>query len=142
MAKTENKTKPTDQDANSFLKQVEPAQKQKDCQQIVNMMKKATGAEPKMWGGSIIGFGEYHYKYASGREGDWFLTGFSPRKQNISLYIMAGFERYEELMGRLGKYKTGKSCLYINKLADVDKDVLEELITLSARYVAKHQSGC
>lgn len=142
MAGSENKTKPNEQDVASFLKHVEPAQKQQDCQQILSMMKKATGAEPKMWGGSIIGFGEYHYKYASGREGDWFLTGFSPRKQNISLYIMAGFDRYEELMSQLGKYKTGKSCLYINKLADVDTDVLEKLIELSATYVEENQSGC
>ncbi|ACV26532.1 DUF1801 domain-containing protein [Kangiella koreensis] len=142
MAKTENKTQPTEQDVASFLQQVEPAQKLEDCQQILNMMKKATGAEPKMWGGSIIGFGEYHYQYASGHEGDWFLTGFSPRKQNISVYIMAGFKRYEELMAQLGKYKTGKSCLYINKLEDVDKAVLEELIKLSARYVEENQSGC
>lgn len=142
MAQTENKTKPTEQDVDSFLKQVEPAQKYQDCQKILSMMKKATGAEPKMWGGSIIGFGEYHYKYASGREGDWFLTGFSPRKQNISLYIMAGFDRYEELMSQLGKYKTGKSCLYINKLADVDTEILEKLIELSATYVKENQSGC
>lgn len=142
MAQTENKTKPTEQDVDSFLKQVESTQKQQDCQKILSMMQKATGAEPKMWGDSMIGFGQYHYKYASGREGDWFLTGFAPRKQNISLYIMAGFKRYEELMSKLGKYKTGKSCLYINKLADVDVEVLEKLIELSAAYVKENQSGC
>lgn len=142
MTKTENKTKPTDQDVASFLQQVEPAQKQEDCQRILSIMQEATQSEAKMWGGSIIGFGEYHYKYASGREGDWFLTGFSPRKQNISIYIMAGFKRYEELMAQLGKYKTGKSCLYINKLADVDMTVLEALIKLSVRYVEQNQSGC
>jgi len=142
MAQTENKTKPTEQEVDNFLKQVEPAQKQQDCLQILAMMKKATGSEPKMWGDSMIGFGQYHYKYASGREGDWFLTGFSPRKQNISLYIMAGFKQYGELMSKLGKYKTGKSCLYINKLADVDVEVLENLIDLSATYVEENQSGC
>ena len=84
-----------------------------------------------MWGSSIVGFGRYHYKYDSGREGDFMKVGFSPRKQNISLYIMTGFDRYEELMAKLGKFKTGKSCLYINKLADVDEDVLTELITIS-----------
>lgn len=142
MAGSENKTKPNEQDVASFIEQVEPAQKQQDCLQILSMMQKATGAEPKMWGGSMIGFGQYHYTYASGREGDWFLTGFAPRKQNISLYIMAGFKRYEELMCKLGKYKTGKSCLYINKLADVDVAVLEKLIELSAAYVEENQSGC
>lgn len=142
MAKADNKTKPTKKDVTDFLGQVEPEQKRKDCLAILEMMHQATQAEPKMWGDSIIGFGEYHYKYASGREGDWFLTGFSPRKQNISLYIMAGFKRYEELMSKLGKYKTGKSCLYINKLADIDEAVLKELIQLSANYVKENQSGC
>ncbi len=79
-------------------------------------MTEALDEEPVMWGDSIVGYGSYHYKYASGREGDWFVTGFSPRKQNLTLYIMSGFEKYDELMGKLGKYKTGKSCLYINKL--------------------------
>lgn len=142
MTKADNKTKPTKKDVTDFLGQVEPEQKRKDCLAILEMMRQATQAEPKMWGDSIIGFGEYHYKYASGREGDWFLTGFSPRKQNISLYIMAGFKRYEELMSKLGKYKTGKSCLYINKLADIDEAVLKELIQLSANYVKENQSGC
>ncbi|MBD3668428.1 MAG: DUF1801 domain-containing protein [Kangiella sp.] len=142
MAKADNKTQPTKKDVATFLQQVEPAQKRQDCQAILEMMQQATKADPKMWGDSMIGFGEYHYKYASGREGDWFLTGFAPRKQNISLYIMAGFKRYEELMGKLGKYKTGKSCLYINKLADVDEAVLKELIQLSASYVKENQSGC
>lgn len=142
MAKADNKTQPTNKDVAGFLEQVEPEQKRQDCQAILEMMRQATKAAPKMWGDSMIGFGEYHYKYASGREGDWFLTGFAPRKQNISLYIMAGFNRYEELMAKLGKYKTGKSCLYINKLADVDEAVLKELIQLSASYVKENQSGC
>ena len=142
MAKADNKTQPTNKDVAAFLEQVEPEQKRQDCQAILEMMQQATKADPKMWGDSMIGFGEYHYKYASGREGDWFLTGFAPRKQTISLYIMAGFKRYEELMGKLGKYKTGKSCLYINKLADVDEAVLKELIQLSASYVEENQSGC
>jgi len=90
-----------------------------------------------MWGPSIIGFGSYHYCYDSGREGDWFLTGFSPRKQNLSVYIMSGFAKYDSLMKKLGKHKTGKSCLYINKLEDIDLDVLKELIKRSAEHVAK-----
>ena len=90
-----------------------------------------------MWGDSIVGFGNYHYKYKSGREGDWFLTGFSPRKQNLTLYIMAGFSGYDNLLKDLGKYKTGKSCLYINKLEDVNLDVLRELVKQSAEHVAE-----
>ena len=88
-----------------------------------------------MWGPSIIGFGTYHYKYASGREGDWMLTGFSPRKTKHSLYIMAGFKRFDDLMQKLGKYKTGKSCLYVNKLEDIDEEVLRQLIRESMEYM-------
>lgn len=97
-------------------------------------MEKATGEEPRLWG-SIVGFGDYHYRYESGREGDWFLAGFAPRKQNLSLYIMAGFDKYDELLSRLGKYKTGKACLYINKVEDVDLEVLEELVRRSAEHM-------
>jgi hypothetical protein len=99
-------------------------------------MKQVTRKKPKMWGPSIVGFGEYHYRYESGHEGDSFLAGFSPRKQNLTLYIMAGFTRYDGLMKKLGKYKTGKSCLYIKKLDDIDLSVLGELITLSVQHVA------
>ncbi len=88
-----------------------------------------------MWGTSIVGFGTYHYKYASGREGDWMLTGFSPRKQALTLYIMAGFEKYQELMDQLGTFKTGKSCLYVKRLSDINLDVLEELVRESVRYM-------
>jgi hypothetical protein len=94
-------------------------------------MKKATNAEPKMWGTSIIGFGDYHYKYESGRENDWFLAGFSPRAQNLTLYMMGGLD--PELLKKLGKYKTGKGCLYINKMEDVDSKVLSELITSAVK---------
>ena len=111
-----------------FLNSVEDVKKQEDSFRILKLMREITGEEPKMWGNSIIGFGSYHYKYDSGREGDWFQTGFSPRKQNMTLYIMTGFDRYEELLAKLGKYKTGKSCLYIKRLSDVDVDVLEEII--------------
>ena len=98
-------------------------------------MQEVTGKEPKMWGDSIIGFDSYHYKYASGREGDWPIAGFSPRKQALSIYIMAGFKKYDELMQKLGKYKTGKSCLYVKKLEDVDREVLKKLIQESVEYM-------
>ena len=142
MAKAENKTKPTGKSVTEFLNQVEHEQKRADSFAILEMMKAQTGLEPKMWGDSIIGFGDYRYKYASGREGDWFLVGFSPRKQNLTLYIMAGINQYPELLKKLGKHKTSKACLYINKLADVDTSVLEDIIKKSAQYTAKHQSGC
>jgi hypothetical protein len=100
-------------------------------------MKKITMEEPKMWGPSIVGFGNYHYKYESGREGDWFLTGFSPRKASLTLYIMAGFKEYDELLEKLGKHKTGSSCLYVNKLEDVDLKVLTQLIKQSVQKMKK-----
>ncbi len=136
----ELKTKKNDGDVEAFIDGIDP-KKQDDCRTILAMMKDITGEEPAMWGESIIGFGSYHFKYASGREGDWMLTGFSPRKQNFSLYIMAGFDQYEPLMEQLGKHKTGKSCLYINKLADIDQDILRELITRSIAHTEKH-GGC
>ncbi|MBT8301536.1 MAG: DUF1801 domain-containing protein, partial [Maribacter sp.] len=102
-----------------------------DSVKLVDLMKEITGEDPVMWGPSIIGFGSYHYKYDSGREGDMLLTGFSPRKQNLSLYIMAGFSNYGNLMQKLGKYKTGKSCLYIKRLSEINIDVLKELIKAS-----------
>lgn len=142
MAKADNKTQPNAQSPIDFLNSVEQEQKRKDSLEILEMMREQTGHEPKMWGDSIIGFGDYHYQYASGREGDWFLAGFSPRKQNITLYIMAGISQYPDLLGSLGKHKTSKACLYINKLADVDKEVLKDLIKKSADYTAKHQTGC
>lgn len=140
--KTQNKTQPTTQSVKAFLDSVEHDQKRADSFEILEMMREQTGLEPKMWGDSMIGFGEYHYRYASGREGDWFLVGFSPRKQNLTLYIMAGINQYPELLTKLGKHKTSKACLYINKLADVDKAVLRDIIKKSAEYTAEHQSGC
>lgn len=119
----------------AFLQGVEDEQKRQDSFELLALMEEITGVAPQMWGGSIIGFGSYHYVYESGREGDWFLTGFSPRKQNLSLYIMSGFDRYEALMERLGKHKTGKSCLYVKQLTDLDRGVLRELITDSVRYL-------
>lgn len=138
MAKqAELKTKQTEASVDDFLNAIPDEQTRKDCFEIAKIMKQATKSEPKMWGTSIVGFGSYHYKGASGREGDWMLTGFSPRKQNLTLYIMAGFDRYEALLKKLGKFSTGKSCLYIKKLADVDKKVLKELVTESVKVMKR-----
>lgn len=134
----ELKTQQNDASVVDFLNKVEKDQKRTDSFAILDMMREITGTEPKMWGASIIGFGSYHYKYESGREGDWFIVGFSPRKQNISLYMMSGFEGRDEILSRLGKYKTSKACLYINKLADVDVDVLKELIQKSVDQKDQH----
>lgn len=128
---SENKTKPTDKNVQEFLESIEPPQKREDSFTLLALMKEITGEEAQMWGETMIGFGSYHYKYASGREGDSFLTGFSPRKQNFSVYITAGFDDYAALLGKLGKHKTSKSCLYINKLKDVDMVVLRELVQRS-----------
>lgn len=133
----ELKTKKNEASVATFLANVEPVRKREDAQQICALMQEATGAEPKMWGDTIIGFGDYTYQYESGRTGEWMLVGFSPRKQNLTLYIMPGFEHYEDLLARLGKHKTGKSCLYINKLADVDLTVLQELITQSVEHMKR-----
>jgi len=133
----ELKTKPNEQSVEAFLNSVEDEKKRQDCLTILEMMKQITKAEPQMWGTSMVGFGTYHYKYESGREGDWFVAGFSPRKQNLTLYIMAGFSRYDELLSKLGKFKTGKSCLYIKKLEDVDLPTLKELIKQSVAHVSK-----
>jgi len=129
----ELKTKVNKASVDKFLRGIKNEQKREDCYKILDIMQKATKAESKMWGTSIVGFGSYHYKYASGREGDWFLTGFSPRKQNITLYIMSGFDEYDKLLKKLGKYSTGKACLYIKKLEDVDKKALKELVKLSVK---------
>ena len=131
----ELKTKPNKASIDNFLNGVKDEKKRNDAYKILELMKKITKEEPIMWGPSIVGFGKYHYKYESGREGDWFLTGFSPRKQNLTLYIMSGFKRYDELMKKLGKFKTGSSCLYINKLEHVDIKVLKELIAESVKYM-------
>jgi hypothetical protein len=103
----------------------------------MKIMERVTKARPKMWGGSMVGYGKYRYKYASGREGEWFTAGFSPRVQSLTLYIMSGFREYNALMKRLGKHKTGKSCLYVKRLEDVDLNVLEELIERSVRHVER-----
>jgi len=131
----ELKTIKTDASVQEFLDAVEHPTRRKDSFTILEMMREITGTEPALWGPSIVGFDTYHYKYASGREGEWPVVGFSPRKQNLTLYIMDGFESYDALLARLGKYKTGKSCLYINKLADVDQDALRELVRQSVDQV-------
>ncbi|MGP1352190.1 MAG: DUF1801 domain-containing protein [Parasphingopyxis sp.] len=131
----ENKTKPTKKSPADFIAAVEPDWKRADAQTVCAMMERLSGEKPKMWGPSIIGFGQYHYKYESGREGDFMLTGFSPRKTALTLYIMGGFPRHEEIMARLGTYKTGKSCLYVKRLSDIDMDVLEELVAASLSYM-------
>ena len=127
----ENKTVKTGASVDEFMAGVENKRRREDGLVLLEMMRDVTGLEPEMWGPSIIGFGSYHYRYDSGREGDMPLVGFSPRKQSLSLYIMSGFDEYEGLLGKLGKHRTGASCLYINKLADVDMGVLRELVSQS-----------
>ena len=131
----ELKTQKNKASVEKFINSVENDKRKRDSFVVLELMKKITNSEPSMWGTAIVGFGSYQYKYASGREGDWFLTGFSPRKQSLSLYIMSGFSKYDEILKRLGNYKTGKSCLYINKIEDVHIDVLEELIESSISYL-------
>ncbi|HCA42430.1 MAG TPA: DUF1801 domain-containing protein [Bacteroidetes bacterium] len=124
----EPKTKVTEVKPLDFINQVEDEKKRKDSLVILKMFKEITGEKPKMWGPSMIGFGKYHYKYESGHEGDCFITGFSPRKQALTLYVLGNFKGKDELLAKLGKYKNGKSCLYIKKLEDVDLSVLRKLI--------------
>jgi hypothetical protein len=136
----ELKTKKTDDSVEAFLNSVEHDKRRTDAFKVLDLMKEVTGEAPKMWGSSIVGFGDYRYKYESGREGEWFLAGFSPRKQNLTLYVMAGFDEYDDLLSKLGKYNTGKSCLYINKLEDVDLPTLKQLVKKSVEHVAETNS--
>jgi hypothetical protein len=129
------KTQPNDRSVEDFLNSVENDTKRQDSFTILEMMKEATDEEPIMWGDSIIGFGTYRYKYANGKEAEWFLTGFSPRVQNLTLYIMDGFEEYDNLLGKLGKHSTGKSCLYVKRLDNVDTAVLKEMIEKSVAHM-------
>jgi hypothetical protein len=131
----ELKTQKNDASVDEFLSKIEKDQRRQDCIEVLEIMKEITGEKPFMWGDSIVGFGQYHYKGASGREGDWFITGFSPRKQNLTLYLMAGFDRFAGLMEKLGKYKAGSGCLYVNKLSDLNKEVLETLIKESYNFM-------
>ncbi|SMR81556.1 protein of unknown function (DU1801) [Aliiroseovarius halocynthiae] len=123
-----NKTQPNDADVSRFICGVEPAAKRYDAEKLDQLFRDITGYQPVMWGPSIIGYGQYHYTYDSGRKGDFLATGFSPRKARHSIYIMPGYADYGDVLSRLGKHKMGKSCLYVNKLSDVDLDVLAELI--------------
>jgi hypothetical protein len=134
------KTQRTDASVTELLESVPNERRRKDGFAVLELMKEVTGEEPAMWGTSIVGFGSYRYKYASGREGEWPLVGFSPRKQNLTLYIMSGFDDYDALLADLGKYRTGKACLYINKLEDVDLGILRELVKQSADHVAETHS--
>ena len=131
----ELKTKPNDQSVEDFLNKVPDEKKRQDSFAILELMKQVTGDEPIMWGDSIVGFGTYRYKYASGKEGEWPVTGFSPRKQNLTLYIMSGFDEYDDLLNKLGKHSTGKSCLYIKKMEDIDQYVLREIISKSVDHM-------
>ena len=135
------KTRPTDASVEAFIDAVDHPRRREDARTLLVLMQRVTGEAPVMWGPSIVGYGSYHYRYASGQEGDWPVAGFSPRKQNLSIYIMAGFRGYDDLLSRLGKYKTGKSCLYVNKLADVDLDVLETLVRASVAEMKRRYPG-
>lgn len=136
---TENKTKQTDTSVDAFLSNIQNAQKQADCRSITQLMQDITGEPPKMWGTSIIGFGTYHYKYASGREGDNCVTGLSPRAQAITIYLNYGMADKKDLLDKLGKYTTGGACLYIKKLSDVDMPTLKKLIAESVKQVKENQ---
>jgi len=128
-----NKTVETDASVDAFIEAVENNSRRSDSRDLIVLMQTITGHEPRMWGPSMVGFGSYHYRYASGREGDFFITGFSPRKTALSVYVMPGLERYEKQLARLGPHKTGKSCLYLKNLDTVDRDVLKEIISDSVR---------
>lgn len=125
----ENKTQVTEVDPATFIASVEHPTRRTDAEYLLAMMRRVTGCEPQMWGPSIVGFGRYHYRYESGREGDFMITGFSPRKANLVVYVLPGYDDISDDLAELGKHKIGKSCLYINKLADVDLTVLERIVT-------------
>ncbi|HEY4322409.1 MAG TPA: DUF1801 domain-containing protein [Mucilaginibacter sp.] len=131
------KTKPTEVNVESFLDKLTDENARNDSFKLIQLMEKVIGEKAKMWGLSIVGFGKYHYKYDSGHEGEICLSGFSPRKGNLSLYVLAGFPGQEDLLARLGKHKAGKGCLYLKKLDDVNLDILESLVKQSADYTRK-----
>ena len=137
----ELKTKVNNASVADFLDAIEDEEVRQSCWAIAEIMEAATKAKPKMWGSNIVGFGSYHYVYASGREGDWMLTGFSPRKQNITLYLMGGLEQRGELLAKLGKYTTAKSCLYIKRLSDVHLPTLKKLVQASVKHMIKTHSS-
>lgn len=129
----ELKTRENNKSVDEFIAAVVDENKRNDCLELLALMTKVTAKDPRMWGDSIVGFGKYHYKYKSGREGDWFVTGFAPRKRDLTIYIMPGFSGYGALMAKLGKFRTGKSCLYVRKLDDIDPILLEELVKQSVK---------
>lgn len=129
----EAKTRPTKVKVTDFLNKIPDAERREDCFAVAKMMEEITGEKPQMWGPSIVGFGTYHYKYASGREGDWPVAAFSPRKGDLTLYLMPGFENRDELLSKLGKHKTGVSCLYIKRLSDIHIPTLKKLIKASVK---------
>jgi hypothetical protein len=133
----ELKTKPTQQSVTDYLDAIPDEKRRRECYTVLELMKKVAQEEPRMWGDSMVGFGSYHYKYASGHEGDAFLTGFASRKNALTVYILAGFEGYSELMAKLGTYKTGRSCLYIKKLEDIDLAILEKLVSQSVEHMRR-----
>ena len=134
----DNKTRPTRASVTAFMTAIRDPEMRTDTKKVAAMMRRATGKRARMWGPGIVGYGSYHYRYESGREGDFMITGFAPRKQALTIYIMPGFERFQGLMSKLGRYKTGKSCLYVKRLADVDETVLEQLIHESVGYMRAH----
>jgi hypothetical protein len=133
----ELKTRKTEKSVEAFLRGISDPKRRTDCEAVAAIMKKATGEKPKMWGPAIVGFGDLRYVTESGREGDWFVTGFSPRKDNLTLYIMPGIQKFATLLKTLGKHKTGKSCLYIKTLEDVDQAVLRKIVESSVALVKK-----
>ena len=133
MANADLKTKRTSASVSDFIDAISDESRRNDCRRLASLLKKATKSEPRMWGANVVGCGDYHYKYESGRENDWFVIGFSPRKANLTLYFMTGTERYKTILAKLGKHKTGKGCLYIKKLDDVNLDVLGELVSTSTK---------
>ena len=139
---SELKTKPNKKSVKRFLNAIGNEKRKQDAYVLLDLLQELSGKPAVLWGDSIVGFGSYHYKYATGREGDWPVTGFSPRKQNLSIYVMLGFSRYQALMDELGKYKTGKSCLYVNKLEDIDMAILKKLLKRSIADMRKAYPCC
>ena len=141
MAKAKNKTVPKGLKVSDYMNNIEDKNRRSDCQKILDMMQSVSGYEPKIWGASlksgIVGFGDYHYKYESGREGDSLRTGFSSRAQNISIYIMPGYQDFDDELSRLGKHKMGKACLYIKRLSDVDEEVFKEIVMNGLKIMAE-----
>jgi len=138
MAKNQNKTQVTAVAPLDFLNTVEPERRQQEGKELLAFFERVTGLQGRMWGASIIGFGRYQYKYDSGREGEYFLTGFSPRKSALTIYIMPGYRDMADKLARLGKHKTGKSCLYLTKLSNADMDVLAEIVADGLAYMRAH----